>query len=164
MAGQSLFRNSFHSSDSVGAPGTENGGMNITLLGQRMELQIHTLKVTQPNQRIDFELLSKVQNERIVGFFITSDEVVENELMKDVNHSTISLNIDNTEIFPSETDASLFTQKMASGFYENMYDSINEKAGATSIKGTYISGGPRTCPERGYTVKLYFVETAKTKS
>ncbi len=146
-----------------GPYGVENGGVRVTynMLSERMDFQMHTIKVTEANKRYDFDFLAKVTNERILGFFMTSTEVVDNELKSNLNHSTIQLTIDNEEIIPANTDAALFSSKINSGFYENIYP-CNEKAAGSQVKGSYISGGESTF-KNPYEVKLYFWSSKKNK-
>lgn len=146
-----------------GPYGAEAGGVRVTYnqMHERMDFQIHTIKVTEANKRYDFDLLAKITNERILGFFMTSTEVVDNELKSNLNHSTVQLTIDNEEIIPNDTDASLFSSKINAGFYENIYP-CNEKANGSQIKGAYISGGESTF-KGPYEVKLYFWSSKKKK-
>ena len=134
-----------------------------SLNGVRLKLQIHTIAVTAANTRYDFDFLSQVTNDRIVGFFMTSSESKPNELEYNLNHSEIQLTIDNNEIIPPYTDAALFSSKIGSGFYDNMYR-INERADASQIKGSYTSGPLDTFPTGGYKVKLFFWCVEKPKN
>ncbi len=145
--------------------GVESGGVRVTynmLSGERMDFQMQTINVTAANSRYDFDFLAKVTNERILGFFITSTEVVDNELKSNLNHSTIQLTIDNEEIIPANTDAALFSSKINAGFYENIYP-CNEKAAGSQVKGTFISGGESTW-HGPYEAKLYFWSSKKKKN
>lgn len=145
----------------------QNGGVVVSYnraAADRMDFQIHTIKVLEPNKRYDFDLLAKITNDRILGFFITSDEYKAGgtELDLNVNHSQIQLTIDNEEIISAGVDASLFTSKITSGYYENIYP-LNEKADGSQIKGAYTSGPESTFPVGGYEVKLYFWSSKKNK-
>lgn len=142
-----------------------SGGVQVSynrMSAERMDFQIQTIKVTQPNTRYDFDMLAKITNDRILGFFMTSTEMVDNELKSNVNHSTIQLTIDNEEIISAGVDASLFTSKISSGYYENIYP-LNEKADGSQIKGAFISGPESSFPVGGYEVKLYFWSSKKNK-
>lgn len=133
-----------------------------TLNGVRLKFQIYSMNIETPNYRYDFDFLSQVTNDRIVGFFITSDQMVENELLSNLLHSEIQLTIDNNEIIPSGTDAALFANRNSIGFYDNMYR-INERAQASQIKGYFRSGPQATFPSGGYKLKLYFWSTENPK-
>ncbi len=140
-----------------------------TLNGVRLKFHVHTINIDSPNQRYDFDFLSQVIHDRIVGFFITSDQVMDskqqildNELKSNILHSEIQLTIDNNEIIPAGSDAALFANRNSIGFYDNMYR-INERANASQIKGYYKSGSAATFPTGGYKLKLYFWCTENPK-
>lgn len=132
-------------------------------MGMRIEFQLHTLKITQPNTRYDFDFLAKVTNSNIIGFFMTTNEVADNELNYNILHSTLQLTINNNEIFPSGMSAAMYTHRVALAHDEAIYQ-FNEKADGSQIKGTYTSGGGTTFPEGGYEVTLCFVEIVKPKN
>lgn len=136
-----------------------HGGVTVTLPGVNFDFQIYSMHVSKANERIDFDFLTKVTNNRVIGFFMTSNEVIENELLSNLRHGTIQLNVDNEDIIPAGASAALFTASNNLSFYDNMYV-MNEKANASQVKGTYTSG-PVSTWHGEYDVTIYLYNTKK---
>lgn len=140
------------------------GGVNInfhSLNGVRLKFQIITVDVKAAGSRYQFETQANITNDRIVGITLTSTENAKDAFSSNLNDSTMQLTIDNEEIIPDNADCSLFSAKLNSGFYENMYR-INERADGSLIKGNYTSG-TKNFPAGGYKVKIYLWSVTKPK-
>lgn len=136
------------------------GGVTVRIPGVKFKFQNYPIHISSPNTRYDFSFLTDTQHERVIGFFITSNQFVANELNSNVNYGKMELTIDGEEIIPAETSASLFVAKHALGFYDNMYV-LNEKALSSKVKGCYTSGPTGTTwPEGGYdiVISLYCIK------
>lgn len=79
----------------------QRGGVTVRIPGVKFDFQTYPIHVSSPETRYDFEFLTKNTNNRVCGFMMISNEIIDNELRSNINHSTIQLTIDNEEIIPS---------------------------------------------------------------
>lgn len=147
-----------------GKDALSQGGVQVnfhSLNGVRLKFQVVTIDVKAAGSRYQFETQSNITNDRIVGITMTSTENAKDSFSSNLNNSTMQLTIDNEEIIPDGSDCSLFSAKLTSGFYENMYR-INERADGSLVKGSYTSG-TQNFPTGGYKVKIYLWSVTKPK-
>lgn len=91
--------------------------------------------ITQAGQTVSFKEATLEHTEKVIGVFVNFDD---NKLKKG---ATISLDIDNQQILPSEFEASLIASKDGLGI-NDVPLAIDEKASGTSVEGKYIDKTP----------------------
>ncbi len=124
---------------------TKTGGVNFRYLelnNEKIKWQVLPIEISGANTRFDIPSDAQTiqSNDKVIGVVITTDDIfnadgtIKNDAEKCINDSTISLSIDNEELFPDGFSCELVSQKIGKTMFECMHPCY-EKAAGSKISG-----------------------------